>query len=61
MAFEFTEIIEEVANNEPTLGEVQSAIRKLKNGKSPGIDSITAELLKAGGENSSIIEEHVEV
>ena len=30
----------------PTLGEVCAAIGKLKNGRSPGSDEITAELLK---------------
>ena len=43
--FEFTDIFEKIASNEPTLGEVQSAIGKLKNGKSPGTDS--TEVLKA--------------
>jgi hypothetical protein len=51
--FKFTDIIEETATNEPTLGEVKSAMGRLKNGKSPGIDSITAELLRAGGEFSA--------
>ncbi|XP_060069051.1 uncharacterized protein LOC132549148 [Ylistrum balloti] len=31
----------------PSIEEVQRAIKKLRNGKSPGIDSITAELIKA--------------
>ena len=30
-------------------GEVEMAIEKLKNHKSPGIDQIPAELFKAGG------------
>ena len=30
-----------------TLSEVEAAIRRLQNGKAPGIDSLTAELLKA--------------
>ena len=45
--FEFADMIEEIITNQPTLGEVKAAIGRLKNGKSPGIDSITAELLKA--------------
>ena len=51
-SFEFTDIIEEIATNEPTLGEVKSAMGRLKNGKSPEkiTDSITAELLRAVGE-----------
>ncbi|KDR17943.1 hypothetical protein L798_08158 [Zootermopsis nevadensis] len=34
---------------EPSLGEVELAIRKLKSYKSPGIDQIPAELIKASG------------
>ena len=45
--FELGELIEETAINEPTIGEVKAAIERLKNGKSPGFDSIMAELLKA--------------
>ena len=33
--------------NEPTLGEVKAAIKGLQNGNLPGIDPITAELLRA--------------
>ena len=51
--FEFTDTNEEIATNEPTLGEVQSAMGKLKNGKSPETDSITAELVQAGGKFSA--------
>lgn len=40
------ERIEDISVNEPTLNEVKEAIKRLKNEKSPGIDSITAELLK---------------
>jgi hypothetical protein len=36
-----------------TMEEVTTAIRKLKNGKSAGIDDIQAELLKHGGENTT--------
>ena len=39
--------LDERAVNEPTLGEVKATIKGLQNGKGPGIDSITAELLKA--------------
>ena len=34
---------------EPSAFEVELAIEKLKNHKSPGIDQIPAELIKAGG------------
>ena len=47
---EFVELIEEIAVSEPTIGEVKYAITKLKNGKAPGTDNITAELLKADAE-----------
>ena len=46
--FVLSESIEEIAITEPTIGEVKAAIERLKNGKSPGVDSITVELLKAG-------------
>jgi len=35
--------------DEPTISEVKSAIKKLKNYKAPGIDLIPAELMKWGG------------
>ena len=34
---------------EPSVAEVELAIDKLKSHKSPGIDQISAELIKAGG------------
>jgi len=34
---------------EPSESEVHSAVRKLKNGKAPGLCGITAEMLKASG------------
>ena len=36
-----------------SLAEVKAALKKLKNAKAPGICSITAEMLKAGGDNMS--------
>ena len=50
---EFADMIEEITTKQPTLGEVKAAIGRLKNGKSPGIDSITAELLKADADFSA--------
>ena len=35
--------------DEPTIEEVQVAIRSLRNGKAPGADQVTAEAIKAGG------------
>ena len=31
-------------------GEIEVAIRSLKSGKAPGVDNVTAEMIKAGGE-----------
>ena len=46
-------MIEEIVNSEQTLQEVRNAITNLKNEKTPGIDNITAELLKADAEFSA--------
>ena len=37
-----------------SLAEVKAALKKLKNSKAPGICTITAEMLKAGGDNMSL-------
>jgi len=37
----------QIDTNPPTLQEVRKAIKSLKNGKAPGIDMVTAEMLKA--------------
>lgn len=44
--WECIEMIEEIAVNEPTIVEVEVAIQRMNSGKAPGINSITAELLK---------------
>ena len=51
--FEFGELIQEISVKEPTFGEVKDAITRLKNGKLPGIDNITFELLKEDPEFSA--------
>ena len=50
---ELKDMIEEIDTQEPTPGEVREVIKGLQNGKAPGIDSITAELLKADIEFST--------
>ncbi len=50
---DLTNRIEAIAVHEPTLGEVKEVIKGLQNGKAPGIDNITAKLLKADIEFST--------
>ena len=50
---ELKDMIEEIDTQEPTPDEVREVIKGLQNGKAPGIDSITAELLKADIEFST--------
>ena len=40
----------QMADNEPTVEEVKAATLSLKNGKAPGVDQVTAEAIKAGGD-----------
>jgi len=51
--FELGGLIEEIVITEPTIGKIKAAIERLKNGKSPGVDSIMAELLKVHKELSA--------
>ena len=45
---------------EPTLEEVRDIIRRMKNGKAPGIDTIAVELIKsAGGEKEKWNEKYI--
>ena len=39
----------EILQTPPTLAEVQSNLQKLKSNKAPGLDNISAEMLKCGG------------
>jgi hypothetical protein len=47
------EIIEEISTGPFTEEEVKNALSKLKNGKAAGVDNISGEMLKAGGEITS--------
>ena len=37
-------------NEVPSRGEIKSSVSQMNNNKAPGMDSITAEILKNGGE-----------
>ena len=53
VGFDLEDEVQEMAVNKPTLGEVKEAVKKLKSWKAPGIDNITAELLKTNVEFSA--------
>ena len=44
---------QEIAFNEPTLGEVEEAVKKLSSGKALGFDDITAKLLKTNEDENT--------
>ena len=46
-------VMHELANGELEIGveDVRKTVRKLKGGKLPGVDGITGEMLKCGGES----------
>ena len=64
-------VMHDLANGELEISEedVRKAVKKLKGGKSPGVDGITNEMLKCGGEcllewlwkvsNACVVEEKV--
>ncbi len=62
--YEFNDLIEEITINEPTPGEVKEAIKRLKNGKAPGIDyhsRVTNDEHRVlSNEGTSIVEENME-
>ena len=51
--FELEEVNQKIAFNEPTLGEVEEAVKKLRSGKALGLDDITAELLKTNEDENT--------
>ena len=52
---ENTDIVElDIDDSPPTYEEVRTVLRELKNGKAPGVDNITAELLRADIETTTV-------
>lgn len=51
--FELEEVNQKIAFNEPTLGEVEEAVKKLRSGKALGLDDIKAELLKTNEDENT--------
>jgi len=49
---EFEEL--DISTEPPSLLEIQRAVKQLKNGKAPGVDQITSEMLKADVEQTSV-------
>ncbi|KAE9547788.1 hypothetical protein FO519_008999, partial [Halicephalobus sp. NKZ332] len=43
-------LVSSIPEDEPSIAEVKLALKTLKNGKAAGIDGLTAEMLKAGGD-----------
>lgn len=53
VSVELEEVNQEIAVNEPTLGEVEEAVKKLRSGKALGLDDIKAELLKTNEDENT--------
>ena len=47
--------VKQVLNEPPSLAEVKKAINQINNGKAPGMDRITAEILKYGGASMDVM------
>ena len=52
------EVITSIETGDISIAEIKRAIRRLKNGKSPGIDAISAEILKCS-ENDAVKQLHL--
>ena len=53
------ELTEDLKSREPMREEVELAIKDLKVGKSPGCDLVTAEMIKASGEQGIDVYHHL--